>query len=1116
MVEKLLSIIVPVYNVQGYLHDCIESLMEQNMDNHLYEIILLNDGSNDKSGEIVSSFSKLYENIRGYHFENSGLGATRNKGIKLAKGKYIAFLDSDDFVPKKAYSSLIESAEFNNAEIVTSPVERFEDGKYTRSGLHKKVDFTKKTGITLQENTSLFYDTTSTNKIYNREYLKKNNIYFPEKIVYEDIYFTMTAYSKAQTINIIENVTYIWRIRSGETISISQDRFNIQSYKDRIGTCLNTLDFLYKNTNKIIAKEFEKRIIVFDIPLFFPDYLNVDEVYTKEFSSLTRQCLLNLDNSLISYCDYRKQVIYEAIKREDDKTVLNYSLDHVKTMVLQDKKQLKPLDNYLNEEYLDMINFNYSDILKTKVLNVSSNEKEIIILISINSILLDKIDYDAIQAYVFNDFNEQKIEFEKNEKNLLTLNINLEKITEYAKGGLSRVKLEYKKGEITHEKILGEPGGTCQKTTLLKKIKNSNYRVNYSFGWDLFIEKQTIDNIFEKINIIGNQLIINTKKIDSESIFKLKNYRESAITSTVKNNKIIFHLPSTMKPDRLFELSVMKNGVESYNYQFNKLPKFFNYIDIDNTQEYVMRVYSNHSISINKKGKHSQLEAMKYEDGKLFINHLSPYTDLASNINAKLILKSTNGKVTKEFECNKIKNNLYETVIELETDNIDHFLTYGSYLFSIDYYIEKQLLPESLLLNERNKVEFPFNFKFKNREYNFKSKNGHLIYLNKKQIFNKVENSKIKRRNIYKYLYPLFRLLPKDRKKIIYYSYWGEQYACSPKAIYRKVSENKKQFKNIWILNDTNLPIEGNAIKIKKNSLKYWYHLATSKYFVQNTNMPVWYKKRKGQLEIQTFHGTFMKTMGFDTPEFKFETRQTKIDEFQKKVNNWDYVSVPSNYMGDKAQSAFNTKVKQINSGFPRNDLIFDALNYVDKTKKKLNIPRGKKIILYAPTWRESKSSDIKMNIEKLQAKLGREYVLLIRAHYMVSNNMDIRKYYPFAINVSNYSSIEELYSISDILITDYSSVMFDYAYLKRPMIFYAYDLEKYLHGERGTYLDYQKIVPGAVARTTDEIVNNLQNLNLLKEVYKEKYDEFYKLFCRYGRAGDSANEVINKFIKSK
>lgn len=85
-------------------------------------------------------------------------------------------------------------------------------------------------------------------------------------------------------------------------------------------------------------------------------------------------------------------------------------------------------------------------------------------------------------------------------------------------------------------------------------------------------------------------------------------------------------------------------------------------------------------------------------------------------------------------------------------------------------------------------------------------------------------------------------------------------------------------------MNDINTPIEGNSVKVKKNSLKYWYHLATAKYFVQNTNMPVWYKKRNGQREIQTFHGTFMKTMGFDTPEFKFETRQHKIDEFQKRL----------------------------------------------------------------------------------------------------------------------------------------------------------------------------------------------------------------------------------------
>jgi CDP-glycerol glycerophosphotransferase len=195
---KLLSIIVPVFNVQGYLHDCIDSLLEQNIDKSLYEIILINDGSIDLSENIIDRYGEMYENIQVYHYENSGLGATRNKGINLAKGKFIAFLDSDDFVPKKAYSSLLESALYNDADIVTSPVERFENNKYSRSGLHKKVDFNSKVGTTLKDTPSLLYDTTSTNKIYDLEFLKKNNLYFPEGIVYEDIYFTMMAYSKAK------------------------------------------------------------------------------------------------------------------------------------------------------------------------------------------------------------------------------------------------------------------------------------------------------------------------------------------------------------------------------------------------------------------------------------------------------------------------------------------------------------------------------------------------------------------------------------------------------------------------------------------------------------------------------------------------------------------------------------------------------------------------------------------------------------------------------------------------------------------------------------------------------------------------------------------------------
>lgn len=1115
MNKTILSIIIPVYNVQGYLHDCVNSVLAQNIDRNLYEIILINDGSKDKSGEIIDRFAQNYENIKVYHFENSGLGATRNKGINLAKGKYITFLDSDDFITKNAYSSLLESAENNDADIVTSPVERFEDGKYTKSGVHKKVDFNPKNGVTIEEAPSLIYDTTSTNKMYNLEFLKNNNLYFPENIVYEDIYFTMRGYLSANKINTIDDVTYVWRIRSGESISISQDRFNIQSYKDRLETCFDALNEFKTRASKELASEFEKRIITFVIPLFFPEYTNTDLKYTTEFTAITRKYLKQLDNSLIQYCDYRKQVIYQAIKNDDNKLVLNYSLDRVKTMKLELGQSIKVIDKCLSNNYINAINFNHSDILKTKVMNVYLRGKNLVITTDITSTLISDLDFNKLKAFLVNENEEIEISIKNKESSLFEIIADVESLTKRNEHGQNKIKLVYNHNDLYTEKIVSEPGSSKSQSTLMRKSGNFNYKVNYTFGWDLFIEKEEIDTIFDNIDIKDNKLIVYTNSIDRTSTFKLENYLEQAIVGEIVDNKIIFDLKNIKDDNRLYELNVKKNSVASYNYKFEKIPEYFRYIDKNDNYEYVLRIYSNHSISVNIKGKHSKIESINKNDNKLVVRYSSPYEDELEEITSNLLLKSTNGKVTKTFNSKKVKNNLFETEIELETDTMEKFITYGTFVFTIDYYKNNELLPESLLLNETKKVKFPFEFTHDNRVYKFISKDGNLIFLNKQEILSKLYDDKSKREFIYNYLYPLFRLMPLNKNKIIYYSYWGDQYACSPKAIYKNILEEKPKMQNIWILNDINMPIEGNTLKVKKNSLKYWYHLATAKYFVQNTNMPVWYKKRRSQKEVQTFHGTFMKTMGFDTPEFKYETRQHKIDEFQKKTKNWNYVTIPSDFMEKKAKTAFNTYVEPIKAGFPRNDMIFDALKYKSKTKESLNIPDDKKVILYAPTWREGESS-IELNVNKMQETLGEEYILLIRAHYMVSNNLNLRESYPFAINVSNYPSIEELYSISDVLITDYSSVMFDYAYLKKPMIFYAYDLEKYLYGERGVYLDYENIVPGPLVRTTDEIIESLKNYDTLNTMYEDKYEEFYNEFCQYGREGDSSIKTIDKLINKK
>ncbi|RTX82269.1 CDP-glycerol glycerophosphotransferase family protein, partial [Staphylococcus piscifermentans] len=741
-------------------------------------------------------------------------------------------------------------------------------------------------------------------------------------------------------------------------------------------------------------------------------------------------------------------------------------------------------------------------------------DNSISINVKITSSLLDTIDEKCLSAFIYNDNENKEIQIRKKDERLYEIKIPTEIIPTTNHSSLNKIKLIYQDGDLYNEKVLSEPGANSKATTVNKKTEKWSYKLDYTFSWELYISKENITNVFDNLDIQDNNLIIKAAHIDPNSQFKLKNFREKPIIGEVHGDEIVFNLNDFEAIHRLFELEVSNNGVQTRNFKFSKIPFYSSQIKQDETHEYVIRVYNNHSFTLNRKGRHSNVLEMRKNNRDLLIRFESPYDLDVSLSKVFLSLKSTNGKVVKKFPADIIDKNTCQVAIPLETDNINYFVTYGEFVFSVDYYLNNKLLPSSLLLNASRKVKFPFSFTYKNRKYDFSSKNGNLIYLYKKQIWDKVDNTRQKRKRNYKYLYPLFRLLPKNKKKVIYYSYWGDQYSCSPKAVYETLEKKYPKYKNIWIMNDVNLPIKGNGQVVKKNSLKYWFHLATAKYFIQNTNMPVDYKKRRGQKEVQTFHGTFMKTMGFDTPEFKFETRQNKIDQFQKKINNWDYVSVPSDYMTSKARSAFNTNVKSIPSGFPRNDMIFDALNHTESIKKSLNIPSNKKIILYAPTWREGKSSDIKLDIENMQKQLGNDFILLVRAHYMVSNNMDIRQYYPFAINVSNYPSIEELYAISDVLITDYSSVMFDYAYLKRPMLFYAYDLEKYLYSERGTYLDYEKIVPGPVIRNTDALIDELQNLNSLNSRYKDKYQQFYDEFCQYGRDGDASETVIKTLFK--
>ena len=202
------------------------------------------------------------------------------------------------------------------------------------------------------------------------------------------------------------------------------------------------------------------------------------------------------------------------------------------------------------------------------------------------------------------------------------------------------------------------------------------------------------------------------------------------------------------------------------------------------------------------------------------------------------------------------------------------------------------------------------------------------------------------------------------------------------------------------------------------------------------------------------------------------------------------------------------------------NDFLYNYTeNDIKNIKKRFKIDNvSKKIILYAPTWRDNQHESgvgytykTEVDFDKLQKELGQDYIILFRAHYLVANEFNFENYKGFIYDASKVDDINELYVISDILITDYSSVFFDFANLKRPIIFYMYDLEHYRDKSNGFYIDLNEL-PGKIVKTQQEVENEI--LRLEKEFkYDNKYKEFNDKY-NYLDDGNASKRVVEECIK--
>ena len=352
----------------------------------------------------------------------------------------------------------------------------------------------------------------------------------------------------------------------------------------------------------------------------------------------------------------------------------------------------------------------------------------------------------------------------------------------------------------------------------------------------------------------------------------------------------------------------------------------------------------------------------------------------------------------------------------------------------------------------------------------------------------------------------------------------GGHYGDAPRYLYERLIERDVRPNVVWANNTTLRLTDPRTQKIRRHSPRYYWRLGRARYWINNQNFPAAVAKPAKTTFLQTWHGTPLKRMQHDV-----ENMMSRDPEYQQRAarltSYWDVLLSGSPYATACFKSAFHYTGKILEEGYPRNDVFSwpDKDARVRSTKARLGLENDeRKILLYAPTFRDDNRPgtnwrhELELDVTRLEAEFGTEYVLVVRFHQLVRESIaDLTAAHPdFVIDASSYNDIQELLLVSDVLITDYSSLFFDFSVLQRPILFFTYDLDRYRDLLRGFYLDFESVAPGPLLRDNDELVAALHGLDEVTAKYLPRLQDFAATYAPKDDGGAS-DRVLDVFFSS-
>ena len=1129
-----LSVVVACHDVAEFLPACLDSLLAQQVPPD--QVILVDDGSTDATSAICAEYAQAHAGWQVVTGPGSGPGGARTLGLEHVTHEYLAFVDGDDVVPEDGFRILLSSLRRTGSDIACGDVLRYDGAQLTPSGPHRNAILATKLRTTIHKTPSLIYDTTSWNKVFRTQFWRDAGLHFAANVTYEDLPVMVAAHARARSVDVLKAPVYWWRRRIDSDASITQRRGELGNLRDR----MNAIDAVEALTadDEYLKRIHDRKVLTFDIPLYQPFYAGADPQYQQLFMERVGALVRRTLPDVLLELPPRDRVRYHLIEQGDRDRLLEF-LEFERDPYAIRKTVPGDGVTYAALPFLGEPGFPDELYIWGKAQPVVSEVESVAWtkegLAVTGYAYLEGIDSGGPEQRKLSvrllggeepvglpvkwiqreDLTARELTAEVTYDNVgLSFTIGFDVLPDEglrrvdvfvaAPGGKRRVPLSGTYDGAAHlPRRLVLPDGRI----VVVRWRGENFAVMV-YPPQPMVREMAVPAP-DVLRVEFDQVLPDAQVIAR----RRDDYEQVAVPMANSVELDVSGLPALDTLNQIeFDILIEQPGDEEPQPAIVH-PATAELLQSHGDQEYYARAGITGGLVITVREPRPRLLQWRYTKAGLELTG-----DRAGGLHS-LVLENRN-EVRERYPVERQGHTWRALLPAKDTGDqvgIRH-LPVGRWSL-----LTQDDVPFHVGQATRETMTVPEWHDLDGVKAGLRARRSATAALQIDPAGDIRPPGLHGRRTIVEEYYPKRRR--KRLQKVILFENWkGKQYSDNLRSIDEELRRRRDRRKRIWVVRDNGVRMPDGVQTVLRFSPEYYDLLARARWVVANDSIdPSCVKRTDGQIYLQTWHGTPLKKVGQDIEKVNF-ARKGYLESFAQESAKWNWLVSPNEYSSQIMSRAFGVGPDRIlATGYPRNDIFYRTAEREARaatTRARLGLDPSQKVVLYAPTWRDDRYDergryifDLKLNVEAMREQFGGSHVLLLRGHHLLATRTAIATGDGFVRNVSTYPDIADLYLIADVLITDYSSVMFDFVNTGRPMLFYTWDLDDYSGRVRGLYFDLTEDPPGPVCRTSAEVFEALADLDGVQQQYAGAYARFRERFCAW-EDGNAAARVIDAALR--